>query len=253
MDRINFLPIYRMDRRGHSGRVMITTRPADARGHADHGWLNSYHTFSFANYYDPRFMGFRALRVINEDRVQPARGFGTHPHRDMEIVSYVLEGALEHKDSMGTGSVIRPGDVQRMSAGTGVTHSEYNGSKTEQVHFLQIWIAPERSGIKPSYEQRAFSREDKDGRLRLVASRDGRDGSVALNADAALYAGVFADGQRAELPLAPGRHGYVHVARGEVRVNGQTLRAGDGAALTDEPAVLVEGAGGGEVLVFDLA
>jgi hypothetical protein len=191
--------------------------------------------------------------VINEDRVQPGRGFGTHPHRDMEIVSYVLEGALEHKDSMGTGSVIRPGDVQRMSAGTGVTHSEYNGSKTEKVHFLQIWILPERAGVKPGYEQRTFSREEKDGRLRLVASRDGRDGSVTINADAAIYAGNFVADQRAELPLAAGRHAYVHVARGEVHVNGITMRAGDGAALSDEPAVIIDGAAGGEVLVFDLA
>ena len=167
---------------------MITVRPAHARGHADHGWLDSHHTFSFANYYDPAHMGFRGLRVINEDRVQPAQGFGTHPHRDMEILSYVLEGALQHRDSMGTGSIIRPGEVQRMSAGSGVTHSEFNASRTELVHFLQIWIVPEARGIQPGYEQRAFSREEKDGRLRLVASRDGRDGSVTIHADAAVYA-----------------------------------------------------------------
>ncbi len=231
---------------------MITIRPANERGHANHGWLDSHHTFSFADYYAPAHMGFRALRVINEDRVQPGRGFGTHPHRDMEIISYVLEGGLEHKDSMGTGSVIRPGDVQRMSAGTGVTHSEFNGSKTELVHFLQIWLIPSQRGIAPSYEQKTFDESEKRGRLRVVASPDGRDGSVGIHTDATLYAGLFDAGESAEVTLAPGRHAWVHVARGSVRVNGQELRAGDGAALSDEAKVSVEGTTGGEVLVFDL-
>lgn len=232
---------------------MMTIRPASERGHADHGWLDSHHTFSFADYYDPRHMGFRGLRVINEDRVAPAQGFGRHSHRDMEIVSYVLDGALEHSDSMGTGSVIRPGDVQRMSAGTGVAHSEFNGSKTEPVHFLQIWLVPAARGIAPGYEQKTFPREEKDGRLRLVASPDGADGSVTIHADARLYAGIFTAGQKARHELGPGRHAWVHVARGRVRVNGQELRAGDGAALSDEAAVEVEGVDSGEVLVFDLA
>ncbi|MFY0541588.1 pirin family protein [Nannocystis pusilla] len=231
---------------------MITQRPADSRGHADHGWLDSHHTFSFADYYDPAHMGFRNLRVINEDRVQPGRGFGTHPHRDMEILSYVLDGGLEHRDSMGTGSVIRPGDVQVMSAGTGVTHSEFNASPTDPVHFLQIWLLPERRGLKPGYQQRSFGTEEKDGRLRLVASPDGRDDSVTIHTDANVYAGVFAAGQRAEHPLASGRHAWVHVARGTARVNGRDLEAGDALALSNEPAVTVEGTSGGEVLVFDL-
>lgn len=235
------------------GFVMITLRPADARGHADHGWLDSHHTFSFADYYDAAHMGFRGLRVINEDRVAPGRGFGTHSHRDMEIVSYVLDGGLEHRDSMGTGSVIRPGDVQRMSAGSGVAHSEFNASRTDPVHFLQIWILPERRGMKPGYEQRNFDREAKDGRLCLIASHDGRDGSVTIHADVAVHAGLFAQGQRAELPLAPGRHAWVHVARGKARVNGRDLGPGDALALSEEPAVIVEGTEGGEVLVFDLA
>jgi redox-sensitive bicupin YhaK (pirin superfamily) len=234
--------------------VMMVLRPAGARGHSDHGWLDSFHTFSFADYHDRQHMGFRALRVINEDRVAPGKGFGTHGHRDMEIVSYVLEGALQHRDSMGTGSVIRPGDVQRMSAGTGVMHSEMNGSKTEPVHFLQIWIMPERTGIAPGYEQKTFGLEDKIGRLRLVASPDGRDGSVTIHSPQRLYAGVFDAGSSASLALDRDRHAWVHVARGKVRVNGTELGAGDGAALSDEAAVLVEGVdGGGEVLVFDLA
>ncbi len=232
---------------------MMTIRHAKDRGHAQHGWLDSHHTFSFADYHDPAHMGFRSLRVINDDRVQAGRGFGTHPHRDMEIISYVLEGALEHKDSMGTGSVIRPGDVQRMSAGTGVLHSEFNGSKSELVHFLQIWIVPRARGIEPSYEQKSFAAEGKRGRLRVVASPDGRDGSVTLHADAVLYAGLFDAGEVAELALAPGRHAWVHVARGKVRVDGRDLGAGDGASLSDERAVRVEGVDGGEVLVFDLA
>ncbi len=232
---------------------MITIRPSGERGHANHGWLTSRHTFSFADYYAPAHMGFRALRVINEDLVEPGRGFGTHPHRDMEIISYVLEGGLEHRDSMGTGSVIRPGDVQRMSAGTGVTHSEFNASKTEPVHFLQIWLIPGQRGISPSYEQETFTEDEKRGRLRLVASPDARDGSVALHTDATIYAGLFTTGESAQHSLEPGRHAWVHVARGKVRVNGQELGAGDGAALSNETSLDIEGVQDGEVLVFDLA
>jgi redox-sensitive bicupin YhaK (pirin superfamily) len=230
----------------------MTIRPADERGHANHGWLDSHHTFSFADYYDPENMGFRSLRVINDDRVKAGQGFGTHPHRDMEIISYVLEGSLEHKDSMGTGSVMRPGDVQRMSAGTGVLHSEFNASKTDAVHFLQIWILPGERGIKPSYEQKTFGPSEKKGRLRVVVSPDAREGSVAVHTDAVLYAGVFGKGDRGELALARGRYAWVQVARGKVRVNGKELGEGDGAALSDEPAVRIEGVDDGEVLVFDL-
>ena len=231
----------------------MTIRPSEERGRANHGWLDSRHTFSFADYHDPSHMGFRALRVINEDRVQPGQGFGTHPHRDMEIVSYVLEGGLQHRDSMGTGSIIRPGDVQRMSAGTGVTHSEYNASKTEPVHFLQIWLVPRERGIAPSYEQKAFSTEQRRGGLRVVASPDGRDDSLTIHANASIYAGSFGASESAELPLGRGRHAWVQVTRGAVRVNGQELEAGDGASLSDEPAVHIEGIDTGEVLVFDLA
>src|SRR5262245_50538161 len=202
---------------------MMTIRHADERGHANHGWLDSYHTFSFADYYDPSHMGFRSLRVINDDRVKAGQGFGTHPHRDMEIVSYVLEGSLAHKDSMGTGSVIRPGDVQRMSAGTGVLHSEFNGSKTEPVHFMQIWLLPGQRGIEPSYEQKTFGPEEKRGKLRVVASPDARDGSVLLHTDAVIHAGLFTKGETSELALARGRHAWVQVARGRVRVNGKEL------------------------------
>lgn len=234
---------------------MLIVRHAKQRGHANHGWLDSHHTFSFASYYDPAYMGFRNLRVINEDRVQPGQGFGTHPHRDMEIVSYVLDGALEHKDSMGTGSTIRPGDVQRMSAGTGVRHSEYNASKSDAVHFLQIWIMPAKLGIQPSYEQKTFSSEDKRGKLRVVASPDGRDGSVTVHADAIIRAGVFGPGDRAELEVGSGRNVWVQVARGSLTVNGTVLAAGDGASVTNEARIVVEGGEGGEgeVLVFDLA
>jgi redox-sensitive bicupin YhaK (pirin superfamily) len=231
---------------------MMNVRPASERGHQNHGWLDTHHTFSFADYYDPDQMGFRALRVINDDSVAAGQGFGTHPHRDMEIVTYVLEGALEHKDSMGTGSVIRPGDVQRMSAGTGVTHSEFNPSKSEPVHFLQIWLMPRERGIKPSYEQKTFTAADKRGRLRVVASPDGRDGSVTLHTDATLYAGLFDKGETAKLTLAPKRHAWVHVARGKVRVSGKDLAAGDGASFSDEPAVTIEGIDAAEVLLFDL-
>jgi redox-sensitive bicupin YhaK (pirin superfamily) len=231
---------------------MITVSPAAARGHTDIGWLDSRHTFSFGEWYDPAHMGFRALRVINDDRVAPGGGFPTHGHADMEIVSYVLEGGLEHKDSIGTGSVIRPGDVQRMSAGTGVRHSEFNASRTEPVHFLQIWIIPDRRGHKPGYEQKNFPEAERSGRLRLVASSDGREGSVTLHQDVALYAGVLDEGQQAKLALAPGRHAWVHVARGGATVNGKRLGEGDGAAVSDERALTIDGHGG-EVLVFDLA
>jgi redox-sensitive bicupin YhaK (pirin superfamily) len=231
---------------------MITVRRAEDRGHADHGWLDSHHTFAFADYYDPAHMGFRNLRVINEDRVQPGQGFGTHPHRDMEIISYVLEGAIEHRDSMGNGSVIRPGDVQRMTAGTGVTHSEFNGSKQDVVHFLQIWILPAKRGIEPGYEQKTFSDEERAGRLRLVASPDGEGGSITLHADARLFSGRFGQGERARYDLAAGRHAWVQVTRGRVKVGGQELAAGDGAAVSDEAAVQLEGVDGAEVLVFDL-
>jgi redox-sensitive bicupin YhaK (pirin superfamily) len=237
---------------GRQETIMQFLRRADERGHAKHGWLDSFHTFSFADYYDPSHMGFRALRVLNDDTVAPGRGFGSHPHNDMEIISYVLDGALAHRDSLGTGSVIRPGEVQRMTAGTGVVHSEHNASKTEPVHFLQIWLIPSRRGLRPGYEQRAFPAEERAGRLRLVASPDGRDGSITIHADALAYAGVFDAGQVAELSLAPGRHAWIHVARGAVRVNGQKLGAGDSLALSQEPSVRIEGQDGGELLAFDL-
>ena len=231
----------------------MNIRRASARGHADHGWLESFHTFSFADYYDPAHMGFRALRVINEDRVEPGRGFGTHPHKDMEIISYVLGGALEHKDSMGTGSVIRPGEVQRMSAGTGVFHSEFNASKTEPVHFLQIWIQPDRRGHAPGYEQITFSPEEKRGKLRLVASQDGRVGSVKVHQDVGLYATLLGPGERVSHELADGRHAWVHVARGKVRLGGERLSAGDAASLSSPEPLEIVGEEDAEVLVFDLA
>ena len=231
---------------------MQILRRASERGHADHGWLDSFHTFSFADYHDSAHMGFRSLRVINDDTVAPGRGFDAHPHRDMEILSYVLRGALAHRDSTGTGSVIRPGDVQRMSAGTGVIHSEHNASKTEPVHFLQIWLIPSQRGLPPGYEQRTFPAADRAGRLRLVASPDGRDGSITVHSDASVYAGLFGAGQAAELPLAPGRHAWIHVARGAARVNGHELGAGDGLALADEPGVQIEGRDAAELLVFEL-
>ena len=231
---------------------MITLRKASERGHARHGWLESRHTFSFADYHDPAHMGFRALRVINEDRVAPARGFQTHSHRDMEILSYVLEGALEHRDSLGTGSVIRPGDVQRMSAGTGVTHSEFNASASEPVHFLQIWLLPEREGLPPSYEQQHFAPEERRGRLRLVASREGRDGSLRIHRDAAVHAALLAPGEAVEHALAPGRHAWLQLARGACTLNGLTLEAGDGAAVSREASLRVEGVRDAELLLFDL-
>ncbi|MBS2022353.1 MAG: pirin family protein [Deltaproteobacteria bacterium] len=232
---------------------MIALRRANERGHANHGWLDSFHTFSFADYYDPRFEGFRALRVINEDRVAPGQGFGTHAHRDMEIVTYVLEGALAHKDSMGNGSVLQPGDVQRMTAGTGVRHSEFNGSEKEEVHFLQIWIIPGKQGLAPGYEEKRFAPEDKLGKLRLVASPDGRDGSVTVHQDATISVALLEPGQKVEHGLAKGRHAWVHVASGAVKLEGETLRAGDAAAVTQETLLRIEGVERGEVLVFDLA
>ncbi len=232
---------------------MLQIRRADERGHAEHGWLESRHTFSFADYHDPRFMGFGPLRVINEDRVQPGQGFGTHSHRDMEIISYVLDGALAHKDSLGNGSAIRPGDVQRMSAGTGVTHSEFNPSASELVHFLQIWILPERASARPSYEEKRFDEAEKRGRLRLIGSRDGRDGSVVIHQDVALYAAVLGDGEQVEHPLARGRRAWLQVTRGAVQVNGEDLNAGDGAAVNDEQSLTIRGTADSEVLLFDMA
>lgn len=232
---------------------MIQIRKAEDRGHADHGWLNTYHTFSFNTYYDERYMGFRSLRVINEDRVQPGKGFGTHPHRDMEIITYVLEGALEHKDSMGTGSVVRYGDVQRMSAGRGVMHSEFNASDKELVHLLQIWITPDKRGIEPSYEQKAFGREEKQGQLRLIVSPDGRNGSITINQDACVYATALGKGSLVAVPISENRYLWIHVAQGEVNVGDQQLSAGDGAAVSGEKEVMITGVKETEVLIFDLA
>ena len=231
---------------------MITIRKAGERGGADHGWLNTKHTFSFADYYDPKFMGFRSLRVINEDRVQPGQGFGTHGHRDMEIVSYVLSGALEHKDNLGTGSIIRPGDVQRMSAGTGVLHSEYNPSRTDPVHFLQIWIFPDKKGIKPGYEQKAFPAAERTDVLRLVASRDGRDGSLTIHQDAELYTTLLSKGGSVSHAMKPGRFAWVQVARGEITLNGKALKTGDGASVSGESSLDLKGTKDAEVLLFDL-
>ena len=232
---------------------MITPRPSAERGHVQHGWLDTYHTFSFDTYYDPAHTHFRALRVINEDRVAPGAGFPAHPHRDMEIITYVLEGALEHKDSLGNGSVIRPGDGQRMSAGTGIRHSEANASKTESVHLLQIWILPEKKGIEPGYEQKPFSPGEKRGRLRLIAAPDGRDGAVTVHQDVALYASVLAPGQQVEHRLAPGRHAWLQVARGAVTLNGTKLNQGDGAAVSEETALAIRAEKDAEILLFDLA
>jgi redox-sensitive bicupin YhaK (pirin superfamily) len=230
----------------------IEIRPAKERGHADHGWLDTWHTFSFSDYYDPRFMGFRALRVINEDVVAPGRGFPPHGHRDMEIITYVLQGALQHRDSLGTGSIIRPGEVQRMSAGTGVRHREANASSTEPVHLLQIWIEPAKAGIAPGYEQKAFAAEDKRGRLRLVAAPDGAEGSVTIHQDARVYATLLGPGQQVEHRLAPHRHAWVHVARGALTLNGERLAAGDGAAISAESTVRLVGEPDAEALLFDL-
>jgi hypothetical protein len=232
---------------------MITVRRSADRGHFDHGWLDTRHTFSFAGYRDPRFMGFRSLRVLNEDRVEPGQGFGEHPHRDMEIVSYVLSGALAHRDSLGNGSTIRRGDVQRMTAGTGVVHAEFNASAVEPVHFLQIWILPERAGLAPGYEQRAFPDAEKGGRLRLVASRDGAEGSLTVHQDARILATLLAPGEEVRHPLAPGRHAWVQVVSGEVEVEGERLSAGDGAAISSAPEVAIRGVRDAEVLLLDLA
>jgi redox-sensitive bicupin YhaK (pirin superfamily) len=233
-------------------RTSLTIRRARERGHADHGWLDSFHTFSFADYHDPKHMGFRALRVINDDTVAPGRGFGAHGHQDMEIISYVLDGELGHEDSMGNGSTIRPGEVQRMSAGTGVRHSEMNPSRTDAVHFLQIWIVPDRRGHAPGYEQIAFPVSERRGALRLVASPDGATGSVSLHQDVRLYAGLFDAGESATHTVAPGRHAWIHVARGQAQVAGVLLGAGD-AVSTSEPGDLVITGDGAEVLAFDLA
>jgi redox-sensitive bicupin YhaK (pirin superfamily) len=232
---------------------MITIRKSEERGHFNHGWLDTFHTFSFDQYYDPRFMGFRSLRVINEDRVDPGRGFPTHGHRDMEIITYVLEGGLAHRDSMGNGSVIRPGEVQKMSAGTGVRHSEANPSANESVHLLQIWILPEEKDIKPAYEQKKFEDEEKRGRLRLVGSPNGEDGSVTIRQDARLYATLLGPGETVTHELAADRHAWVQVARGLVELNGQTLKQGDGAAVSNESRLTLVGTELAEVLLFDLA
>lgn len=231
---------------------MIQIRKSEERGHANHGWLDSHHSFSFAEYYDPAHMGFGPLRVINEDRVAAGGGFGTHGHRDMEIISYVLDGELAHKDSMGTGSVIRPGDVQRMSAGSGVRHSEFNHSKDQTTHFLQIWIQPNVTGIPPSYEEKNFSEAEKRGKLRLIASPDGDDGSVLIHQDAKLYVGLFNGDEAASLPIAAGRLVYVHVARGSVEVNGTALKSGDALKLREVELIEIAKGDNAEVLVFDM-
>ena len=234
---------------------MITVRRAGERGHQDHGWLDTRHTFSFAGYQDPAHMGFRALRVINEDRVQPGQGFDRHGHRDMEILSYVLSGVLAHRDSSGGGGELRPGEVQRMSAGTGIRHSEFNGSRDQPVHFLQIWLLPDRPGHRPSYEQRPFPASERQGRLRLIASPDGAEGSTVIHQDARVYAALLEEGRTIEHPLGPSRHSWIQVARGQVDLNGSRLDAGDGAAVSEERLLRLTGAGRdeAELLVFDLA
>jgi quercetin 2,3-dioxygenase len=232
---------------------MINLRRSNQRGGGDFGWLNTKHTFSFSDYYDPSWTGFRSLRVINEDYVAPSSGFPTHPHSDMEIITYVLEGKLEHKDSPGTGSVILPGDGQRMTAGRGIRHSEYNPSKNEQVHLYQIWILPEKKSLEPSYEQKSFPTEEKQGKLRLIASHDGKDGSVKINQDARLYVSLLKPGEEVAHDFAKNRHGWLQVAKGSVEVNGQQLAQGDGAAISDEPKLSIRGAKDSEVLLFDLA
>jgi redox-sensitive bicupin YhaK (pirin superfamily) len=232
---------------------MINIRPSHERGGGDFGWLKTHHTFSFDQYHDPRFMGFRSLRVINEDWVQGGHGFPMHPHRDMEIITYVLDGALEHKDSMGNGSTIRPGDGQRMSAGTGVRHSEANSSTTEAAHLLQIWILPDRRGHEPGYEQKEFPEVEKRGTLRLIASPDGKDGSVTIHQDAKLYVSLLKPGQEVKHELASGRYAWLQVARGAVELNGKGLKQGDGAAISDEQKLAIKGTEDAEVLLFDLA
>ena len=232
---------------------MITIRKSEDRGHLNYGWLNTYHTFSFDQYYDAAHMHFRSLRVINEDRVAPSKGFPTHSHRDMEIITYILSGELEHRDSMGNGSVIRPGDVQRMSAGTGVSHSEFNPSDSESVHLLQIWIMPRARNLPSSYEQKAFSKDERRNRLRLVASEDGRDGSVTIQQDAKVYAAILDRDATLEHNLADSRHAWIQVARGNINVNGETLNQGDGVRVSDEPALKIVAADEAELLLFDLA
>jgi len=232
--------------------MALALRKSDERGKANFGWLDSKHSFSFGHYHDPKHMGFGPLRVINEDRVAPGGGFPTHPHSDMEIISYVLEGALEHKDSIGTGSVIRPGDIQRMTAGSGVRHSEFNASKTDSVHFLQIWVIPEKKGLRPSYEQKSFSDDEKRGTLRLIGSRDGREGSVTIHQDVDLYATVLAAGKAVTHTIAVGRGGWIQVVRGAVEIDGSTLEAGDGAAITHSGALTIQGTTDAEVLLFDM-
>jgi redox-sensitive bicupin YhaK (pirin superfamily) len=234
-------------------QTMITVRRADERGHADHGWLNTYHTFSFSTYHDPRHMRFRSLRVMNEDFVAPGEGFGTHPHDNMEIVTYVLEGALEHKDSMGNGEVLRPGEFQRMTAGTGITHSEFNPSRDKPVHLYQIWIFPEERGLQPSYEQKRFPEEERRDRFRLVASRNAEDGSLLIHQDARIYLASLTDTTRLTHELTAGRHAWLQVLRGAVALNGQKLQTSDGAAVSDEKLLSVEAAGDAEVMLFDLA
>jgi quercetin 2,3-dioxygenase len=231
---------------------MITLRRAGDRGHFDHGWLNTYHTFSFADYYDPRHLGFRTLRVINEDRVKPGEGFGTHPHKDMEIVTYVISGALEHKDSMGNGSVIAPGEIQRMSAGTGVTHSEFNPSKKDAVHFLQIWVLPDRTGLTPGYEQKSVPHEALRNRLQLIASRDGREGAVTIHQDASIYACRLSSGGSVSHKFGPQRYGWLQVIEGDVALDGEVLHAGDGAALSGEDDAKITAGQEAEFLLFDL-
>lgn len=231
---------------------MIQVRKAHERGHANHGWLDTYHTFSFADYRDLAHMSFRSLRVMNEDRVQPGQGFGMHAHRDMEIITYVLEGALEHKDSMGNGEVLRPGELQRMSAGTGIEHSEFNPSPTEPVHLYQIWLFPDRRGYSPSYEQTAFADDEKRGQFRLVASSDGRQGSLTIHQDAQVYLSLLDHGQQIRHELQPGRHAWLQVLRGTVELQGHSLSAGDGAAVSEEPGLSIEAAEPSAVMLFDL-
>ena len=231
---------------------MIRIRKAEDRGHANHGWLDTYHTFSFSGYQDPEHMSFRSLRVMNEDFIAAGQGFGTHPHRDMEIVTYVLEGALEHKDSMGNGEVLRPGEFQRMSAGTGITHSEFNPSNEEPVHLYQIWLFPERNGIEPSYEQKRFAAEERDNRLRLVASRDAAEGSLLIHQDARIFLSSLSEGRGVNHALAPGRHAWLQVLRGAVKLNGQQLETSDGAAVSEESDLEILARQQSEVMLFDL-
>ncbi|HXZ97448.1 MAG TPA: pirin family protein [Burkholderiales bacterium] len=231
---------------------MIDLRKGSDRGHFDHGWLKTYHTFSFADYFDRDHMSFSSLRVINEDYVHAGKGFGTHPHRDMEIITYILEGQLAHKDSMGNGSIIKPGDVQRMSAGTGVTHSEFNASQDEIVHLLQIWILPKYSGLQPSYEQKYFDAREKQNKLRLVASSDGREGSVTIHQDASMYASILSKGKELSFSLANSRRAYIQVLRGALKVNSERLNAGDGAKITGEKVINLAAADESELLMFDL-